>query len=993
VNVSADGVNFVNAANGTVINFSLTNANGTTSAFVGPNSCTTSGGTGSCTVVISSPTAGSTTIHATTDVTVSGVALHRETNGVGANSGDARKTWVDANIQITPATATNPVGTNHTLTVHVNVNGGSGFVNAPDGTVISASLTNSGGATAAFVGPSGCTTSGGTGSCTVVISSPTVGTTTIHATTAVSVGGVSLTRATGDSHPGDSPDALKTWIVTTIPPCTSLGYPDASNPPRSQAVFNESTVLVSAALYGSGASLHVGVFATDEHALTLGVLPGVTPFPGSIVNGGTSPVGIGNTAAADPFGRPIFPSVFVTDITSNPTSRSGDWQQASDNSGAIGPSQIFGTWKSATMSGSSITPGADPAQNNWSLGTGADPVPNAQSLGYGTEVVWNVSDLGLIPGHAYRLQVMVHDGDQNKTGGDVGESCVNVIVPPGPPPTPDTKVRTDVLDAGGNVVTSANGGALVHDKATVTPTRSTPAGTPAPTGTVVFHRYANASCTGASTDETVPLGGDGTAVSSSFVVAGDLSYQAHYSGDSTYPARDGACEPLLATTPCPGGSFKLSMQPNGDAVIVFDQFPAPNDNSYGVNAVGWGTGGHKFSDLTGSDHSGYMVVNPSGTTVLDFFIDYISQTTVSASAPSGYASLGPFGGDGHVNTGTLTAADLTWDTSLARDLNQLGYFVNGTQTAATLNGTNGTNLLQNSPATQDTTSNYALQTPNPWSGTTTYPENGRTVSGWDFHDTYFVTLKAAKLVAIGAENGTTHQLNPGWTIGPDAAGLHNSPAKPCPPVPPSTRASSVASASATNTTSISSPSFTAKAGKTYLVFAFTASASGDSASASSTLAGSPAFSPVGAGSQFFNGKNYDFAWTVKGGAADSTGTVTVTFAKQSQQAYLQVVELNGNDPTSPVAQSAYANGNNTNPYTANLPAPPGAGNFEVVFLSAGEDLGGSVPVATPTMTNLVYAHNGSGTAGVYVADTASQNTSFAGGNHHWGTIAVEIKHN
>src|SRR5262249_40046080 len=101
---------------------------------------------------------------------------------------------VDANIQITPATATNPVNTNHTLTGHVNVDNGTGagFVNAPDGTVIYFSLTNTNGATAAFVGPSSCTTAGGTGSCTVVIKSPTAGTTTIHASTDVSVGGVVL---------------------------------------------------------------------------------------------------------------------------------------------------------------------------------------------------------------------------------------------------------------------------------------------------------------------------------------------------------------------------------------------------------------------------------------------------------------------------------------------------------------------------------------------------------------------------------------------------------------------------------------------------------------------------------------------------------------------------------------------------------------------------------------------------------------------------------
>src|SRR5262249_14395459 len=160
----------------------------------------------------------------------------------------------------------------------------------------------------------------------------------------------------------------------------------------------------------------------------------------------------------------------------------------------------------------------------------------------------------------------------------------------------------------------------------------------------------------------------------SFTVVGDMSYKADYQGDSNYPANSGACEPLSlnTTTPCPAGSFKVTMQPNGDAVIVFDQFPAPNDNSYGVNPVRWATTGHKFSDVTGSDHAGFQVTQ-NGTAKLDFNVDYLSQTTVSADAPSGYASLGPFGGDGKVNTGTLTPSDLTWDTSFARDLNDLGY--------------------------------------------------------------------------------------------------------------------------------------------------------------------------------------------------------------------------------------------------------------------------------------------------------------------------------
>ena len=100
-----------------------------------------------------------------------------QTDGVAPNSGDAVKTYVDANIQITPATATNPVSTNHTLTGHVNVNDGQGggYVNAPNGTQITFALQNSGGASASFVGRNSCLTTGGTGSCTVVISSSTTG--------------------------------------------------------------------------------------------------------------------------------------------------------------------------------------------------------------------------------------------------------------------------------------------------------------------------------------------------------------------------------------------------------------------------------------------------------------------------------------------------------------------------------------------------------------------------------------------------------------------------------------------------------------------------------------------------------------------------------------------------------------------------------------------------------------------------------------------------
>ena len=56
------------------------------------------------------------------------------------------------------------------------------------------------------------------------------------------------------------------------------------------------------------------------------------------------------------------------------------------------------------------------------------------TLGYVTEARWNVNDLTcngvpLQRGHTYRMQFMVHDGDQNKSGGDVGQACSIVTIP------------------------------------------------------------------------------------------------------------------------------------------------------------------------------------------------------------------------------------------------------------------------------------------------------------------------------------------------------------------------------------------------------------------------------------------------------------------------------------------------------------------------------------------------------------------------------------
>lgn len=235
-------------------------------------------------------------------------------------------------------------------------------------------------------------------------------------------------------------------------PCV-IGYPYSSSTPRTSTVFNESDVLRAFAPAMAGPGDTIKVWYNDEHALTLGVRQLVvktktktTTTNYSIASLSSSPSGAynpavgstsvsGDPSATDDSDRPMWPALFVTDLTADPTSKSGDWQYGGQG---VAPHAIFGTWKGAVKTIDrtkatekiSLTPDADPAKNNWNLGPGSDPAPSGlKNEGYGAEARWNVNSLGLAPGHAYRLQFMVHDGDQNKTGGDSGQNCMTVVVP------------------------------------------------------------------------------------------------------------------------------------------------------------------------------------------------------------------------------------------------------------------------------------------------------------------------------------------------------------------------------------------------------------------------------------------------------------------------------------------------------------------------------------------------------------------------------------
>ena len=256
-----DGVTGFGPASGVSVSTFISNSNGATGTMTGGTCGAASGGTGSgttdangqCTVIISSPTAGLTTANASSTFAIAGltnsVTVTRDTipgNGITAGpsgSGPATKQWVDANITITPADATNPTGANHTFTVTVKqddgltaAQGGDGVTGfAPvNGAAVNTTIANSNGATASMNGGT-CGAAGGltgfgitngAGQCTIIITSPTPGVTVANASTTFAITGltntVTVTRDTDPATanigagPGGSGPASKLWILTHV---------------------------------------------------------------------------------------------------------------------------------------------------------------------------------------------------------------------------------------------------------------------------------------------------------------------------------------------------------------------------------------------------------------------------------------------------------------------------------------------------------------------------------------------------------------------------------------------------------------------------------------------------------------------------------------------------------------------------------------------------------------------------------------------------------
>ncbi len=190
--------------------------------------------------------------------------------------------------------------------------------------------------------------------------------------------------------------------------------------------FGDEPGILYAFMPGSSQSLTPGgqikVWYTDEHALTLGKNPGVSPVPDTHV---LSNPGVGDTTARDSSNLLYYPGLYITDITNDASSTAGDAQNGGTG---IPPSMVYGYWKALGDSDPNcgggdcnLPAGADQFSSIPSADLNTNTGSRGTETGFQAEIIWNVDSLGLTPGHQYRAQFVIHDGDRD---GDIGLGCV-----------------------------------------------------------------------------------------------------------------------------------------------------------------------------------------------------------------------------------------------------------------------------------------------------------------------------------------------------------------------------------------------------------------------------------------------------------------------------------------------------------------------------------------------------------------------------------------
>jgi hypothetical protein len=189
-------------------------------------------------------------------------------------------------------------------------------------------------------------------------------------------------------------------------------------------------------------------------------------------------------------------------------------------------------------------------------------------------------------------------------------------------------VTTQVAPAGVTL------GASFHDTATL---GAPPAGAAAPTGSVTFRVYSDASCVTQVLTSTNPLNGAGTtAVSDDFTpaTAGTYHVIATYGGDASYAASATACADAVETVtvnnpPAPAptvtGLSPTSGPAAGGTTVTID-----GANLGGTTAVAFG--GHAATAVTVLSATQLTATAPAGSGAVDVTVTTADGTSATAAA-------------------------------------------------------------------------------------------------------------------------------------------------------------------------------------------------------------------------------------------------------------------------------------------------------------------------------------------------------------------------
>ena len=84
----------------------------------------------------------------------------------------------------------------------------------------------------------------------------------------------------------------------------------------------------------------------------------------------------------------------------------------------------------------------------------------------------------------------------------------------------------------------------------------------------------------------------------------------------------------------PGTGAKLYLYQDGDSLFVGLSLPKTLvDNSYGANAIGWGSVDHPFEKLVDSDQAEFVFSDVNGTTLLEVTVDYLKDGSKDKGPP------------------------------------------------------------------------------------------------------------------------------------------------------------------------------------------------------------------------------------------------------------------------------------------------------------------------------------------------------------------------